>query len=154
VKTFRFALQPLLDARVRAEDEARGVLAVAAGAAAAARTRATDARAEFACAGRAFRELAPSLDGAAARELLLRLALLGDAAECAAAQAGRCAQREAGARDAFAAARRERRRIELLRANAHARHLRARTDSEALQLDEANEARHNSVTLVASSLHN
>jgi hypothetical protein len=154
LSVFRFALQPLLDEHFRAEDECRGALAAAAHNAAAARARAVAAQTDLARAGADFRALDPWVSPAAASTALGRVLLLGDALRYAQANALRCAEHETRAREAYTAARFERRRVELLRDRALAAFTRAVEHAEALQIDEANAARHNSTTMFAPSLHN
>ena len=151
---FRFALQPLLEARLREEDECRAALAAAAHDAAGACARAYAAQAALARAGADFRALGCAVSDAEVREASARMQLLGDAFACARANAERGSESEAHARAAYTAARFERRRVELLRDRALAAFGRAVERAETLQIDEGNAARHNSITLVAPSLHN
>jgi len=146
---FRFALQPLLDARERAEDDARANLLAASAAVARDRARAATLRAELTRAGR--RALRPG-PGVRTAFVEIELLLAAIAAAETAAHAGTA--REAAARDVFAEARRARRQIEMLRDRALGAHRAAMERREEREIEESNNARHNAATLFASSFHN
>ncbi len=129
---FRFALQPLLDARERAEDHARANLLAASAAIARDRSRAATLRAELARAGRALR--APSATRTAFVDVELLLAAIATADS--AARAG--TERETASRHAFAEARRSRRQIEVLRDRALAAHREAAERREEREIEESN----------------
>jgi hypothetical protein len=152
VSGFRFALQPLLDARRRTEDEARARTFAAANESARERERAAALRAAFVRAGRALH--APTSDLGAVRDALAAAELYGDAVARADAAVRRAAEREAAARAEFARVRAERRQVEALRDRARAAFRAELALREERELDEAAGARHNAATLFASSFHN
>jgi flagellar biosynthesis chaperone FliJ len=151
---FRFALQPLFEARESHERECRLDLAAAACALAEERQRARGAHDAFSRAARSFAASATQLPPEAFREALVRLELFERAARSADASVGRFALREESARAAFVRARAERRRIEALRERALAAYETETERRETHALEEANLATHNAVTLSAFSLHN
>ncbi len=151
---FRFALQPLLDARQRAEDEARARLFAAASAHARDLARAQALRAAFVRAGRVLAAPEQERDARAVREALSAADLYATATTRADAAARESAARESAAREAFAGARRERRQIEALRDRARAAFRERLARAEECELDEAANRRHNAATLFASSFHN
>jgi flagellar biosynthesis chaperone FliJ len=111
-------------------------------------------RAAFAAASRALRDCEIGSRGAGEDRAAAHIGLLADAVRCARTGEQRCAASVTAARERFAAARLERRRVEALHARARADFQRAAERAEALLVDEANAARHNSATLVPPSLHN
>lgn len=135
--TFRFALQPLLQAREHAEDASRAALRTAARVAAAARDRAADLHSQLAGA-------------AMAGNALHDIELLAAAVARAGALARAAGEREESARTAFADARRACRQITALRERALAAFRQAEELREARAIEEANDARHNANAVAAT----
>jgi len=154
MSVFRFALQPLLDARRRAEDEARARMFAAANESERERERAAALRAAFVRAGRVLHAPIGERDARALRDALAAAELYGDALARADAAVRRAAEREAAARDHFTSARAEHRQVEALRDRARAAFREELARREERELDEAAGARHNAATLFASSFHN
>jgi hypothetical protein len=154
LKRFHFALQPLLEARERARSEARANVLEAAAAHARDRAAVERLRAEFARDARGFVATAFERPPGAVRDAFVRTELHVAALARAQALARRSEEREATARAAFAAARRRCRQIEALRERARGDFLTELERQSEAALDEANAARHNAATLLASSFHN
>ncbi len=128
--TFRFALQPLLVARERAEDESRAALSAAAHEAAGAGIRAAQLRSQLTRA-------------VAARNALRDLELLVAAVARADLRVRAGHEREAAARAAFVQARRSRRQLSALRDRALAAYRQEAERRETRELEVANAALHN-----------
>jgi flagellar FliJ protein len=145
---FRFALQPLLDARERAEDDARANLLAASAALARERSRIASLRTGLTRATHALRR------SPAGRTALVEIELLLAAIGAAETAARAVTERESAARHALAEARRARRQVEALRDRALGAHRAAAERREQREIEESNNARHNAATLFASSFHN
>jgi len=135
---FRFGLQPLLDARAEAEDDARAGLMAAARLQARARDDAAALRVEFGRGSRAFAKAAREQCAHALRDVLTELDLLRTAIERTDALVRRRSADVVEARTTFTAAQRERRQVEVLRDRARAAFRLKAERREAAALDEAN----------------
>lgn len=145
--SFRFALQPLLDARARAEADARTALYVAGAEAARARLHVAQLRAERARLGAVLQAASSGVESGACRDAAFYAEVLGEASARAERSARDGAQRVATARDAHAAARRALRQIELLRDRALEAQRAAGERRDEAARDDANAAAHCGHTL-------
>jgi flagellar export protein FliJ len=152
---FHFRLQPLLDRREREESEAHAALLAAARTRARERERAAELRAERARVARRFTSAGANLEPGAIRELFTHLDLLAAGIARQDTIEERACDREAASRATWAAARREHRRLMMLRERAHAAYVADVECREERALDDANASNRNApVILLPSSFHN
>jgi hypothetical protein len=150
---FAFRLQPLLDLLEHEERDAYAALLAAVRARVLERERSAELRAERSRVGRTFATPA-GLEPEAVCDAFARLDFIAAAIARQDVATAHASDRECAVRGAFAAARREHRRLAALRDRAHAVYARELEYRDSSALDDANAANHNSTILLAPSFHN